>query len=212
MKIYEANGNRFLIGEEEIDVVNMCKEHHCDGYLRVHSHQMKIFNADGSHANLCVNGLHCFTQYLYDLNSNYSTYALVIGNTVYKSEILYTNPFVSRVTLKRPNIFRNHVNVGNKHLVLFKDLEKAKELCKRYDCNIDFVRIMDRNKIEVMTYERGVGFTPSCGSGNVASCAYAYENDYCDNEIEVSNPGGMSYVFIKENIEIKTMSRYVGEI
>ena len=85
MKIYEVNGNRFILGEEEIDVVNMCKEHHCDGYLQVCSHQMKVMNADGTHASLCMNGLHCFTHYLYDMNEKYDVFALVIENIVYKS-------------------------------------------------------------------------------------------------------------------------------
>ena len=55
MKIYEANGNRFILGSEEIDVVKMCEEYKCDGYLKIFSHRISIFNADGSEALLFVN-------------------------------------------------------------------------------------------------------------------------------------------------------------
>ena len=134
MKIYNANRNRFLIGEEDIDVVRMCNKHKCDGYLKVYSHQMKVINADGSTASLCVNGLHCFTHYLYDTNPEYKIYALVIDNEVYKSEILDIKPFTSRVTVNKSKINHNFVDVGNEHVVLMNhDIKNAKSLCERYE-------------------------------------------------------------------------------
>ena len=212
MKIYNANRNRFLIGEEDIDVVRMCDKHKCDGYLKVYSHQMKVMNADGSTASLCVNGLHCFTHYLYDTNPEYKIYALVIDNEVYKSEILNTNPFISRITIKRPRINRNFVDVGNQHLILIdQDNKEANNLCERFNCNINYVHIRDRKCIEVTTYERGVGYTQSCGSGNIASFSYAFENDLCDNQVIVVNKGGISSIQMKDQIEMTTMSNYEGD-
>ena len=209
MKIYNANGNRFLIGEEDIDVIQMCKEYDCDGYLKVVSHQMKIINADGSEASLCVNGLHCFTHYLYDMNHEYKVYALVIDNIVYKSEILNIKPFISKVTMNRPKIKRNFVDVGNLHLILInQDMVEDSNISKRYNCNVNHIHIKDRTCIEVTTYERGVGFTKSCGSGNIASSVYCNELDLCDNQIVVLNKGGISYVTIKDKIEIITISNY----
>lgn len=212
MKIYNANGNRFLIGEDDIDVVKMCEKYQCDGYLKVHSHQMTVINADGSKANLCVNGLHCFTHYLYDMNSEYKIYALVIENEVYKSEILNVKPFISRVTVKNPIVQRNFVDVGNQHLVLINhDLIEAKNLCERFECNINYVYIRDRKCIEVITYEKGVGFTKSCGSGNIASFAYVNENDLCDSQVIVVNQGGICSIHRKDKVEMTTMSIFEGE-
>lgn len=212
MKIYNSNGNRFLIGEKEIDVVKNCEKYQCDGYLKVYSHQMEVINADGSKANLCVNGLHCFTHYLYDLNPEYKIYALVIDNVVYKSEILNTNPFVSRITIRKPRINRNFVDVGNQHLVLIdQDVDEASHLCERFNCNINYVHVRNRKCIEVITYERGVGFTKSCGSGNIASFAYANENDLCDNEIIAVNQGGVCFLKMKNQIEMTAMSSYEGD-
>ena len=213
MKIYEANGNRFLFGKKDVDVVGMCQEYECDGFLKVHSHQMRIFNADGSEASLCVNGLNCFAHYLHDENEEYNVYALVIGNEIYKCEILHKNPFISTVTLKLPSIYRNFVDVGNEHMILFdEDKSQAEQLCKRFDCNISYIRVINRKCIEVVAYERGVGFTMSCGSGNIACGYYCYVNDLCDSKIDILNEGGICSLDIKNDIEIKVMSRFVREI
>lgn len=213
MKLYEASGNRFIIGEDDVDVVQMCKEYECDGYLKIYSHRMQVFNADGSEASLCVNGLNCFAHYLYDAHEEYHIYALVIGNEVYKCEIAQKNPFITTLTLKIPKIYRNFVDTGNEHMILFDSTtEKAEQLCARFDCNVSYVHVINRKCIEVKTYERGVGFTLSCGSGNVASAYYCYVNDFCDAQIDVLNEGGICSINIKKDIDIKVMSQFVREI
>lgn len=213
MKIYEANGNRFILGSEEIDVVKMCEEYRCDGYLKMFSHRMSIFNADGSEALLCVNGLHCFAHYLYDENEKYDVFALVVQNEIYKCEIIQKEPFISVVTVKIPVIYRNFVDVGNEHMILLdENMENAAQLCKRFDCNISYVRIISQSCIEVKTYERGVGFTLSCGSGNIASSYYCYVNGLCDAQVNILNEGGICFIEIKDHVEMKAMSRFVQEI
>lgn len=210
MKIYEANGNRFILGEEMVDVKEQCKQYLCDGFLLIHSHQMNVYNADGSQAELCLNGLHCFAHYLYDQHPEYRVYALLIGSEIYKCEILQVDPFISEVELKLPKIYRNFVDTGNEHYILFEnDLSQAELLSKRYDCNVSYVKIINRKYIEVKTYERGVGFTKSCGSGNVASCYYCKFNGLCDDFVEVLNPGGVSSIQMKEKILVRTPSHQV---
>lgn len=213
MNIYEANGNRFLIGSEEIEVEKMCKEYECDGYLKVHSHRMQVFNADNSEAMLCINGLACFANYLSENKKEYKQMALVIGSEVYACEIVNHQPFICRLRVKKPKIFRNFVNVGNNHLILVDEKkDHAESLCKRFDCNISYVNILNRKCLEVVTYERGVGFTRSCGSGNLASSYYCYVNDLCDNCLDILNIGGISSVEIKTDMVIQIMSRFVREI
>ncbi len=213
MKIYEANGNRFILGSEEIDVVQMCEKYACDGYLKIFSHRMSIYNADGSEALLCVNGLHCFAHYLYDESEKYDVFALVVQNEIYKCEILQKEPFISVVTVKIPIIYRNFVDIGNEHMILLdEDMENTAQLCKRFDCNISYVRILSQSCIEVRTYERGVGFTLSCGSGNIASSYYCYVNGLCDSQVNILNEGGVCFVDMSDEIEMKVMSRFVQEI
>lgn len=213
MKIYNTNGNRFLMGYKDIDVKKYCDEYDCDGYLKVNSHQIEVFNKDNTKANLCVNGLHCFTKFLYDINLDYKLYALVINQEIYMSEIISIDPFISKIRIKLPKIFRNFVDVGNQHMIILdNDTSEAEHYSKRYDCNVDYVNIIDRNTMKVDTYERGVGFTLSCGSGNVASAAYCYENDLCDSSIKVINKGGSCDILIEKNIEITSMSVFEREL
>lgn len=210
MKIYEANQNRFLIGEECMDVVKVCKEEKCDGYLQIKSHQIKVFNADGSEASLCVNGLHCFTHYLYDENKKYLIYALLMNEELYKSEIIQTEPFISKVEMGLPKVFRYFVDVGNEHIVLLsEDMKDAASISKRYDCNVNYVNVINSKCIEVRTYERGVGFTKSCGSGNIASSYYCYVNGLCDEGIDVLNEGGVCSIEIKDKIKMTVPSKFV---
>lgn len=213
MKIYNTNGNRFLIGYEDIDVVKMCEIYKCDGYLKVKSHQIEVFNKDNSKANLCVNGLHVFTKFIYDIDLEYKLYALVINQEIYMSEILNVEPFISKIRIKLPKMFRNFIDVGNHHMIILDDdMSEAKNYSKRYDCNINYVKIINRNCIEVTTYERGVGFTLSCGSGNVASAYYCFKNNLCDKSIKVINLGGSSDIEIGNNIEIISKTNFEREI
>ena len=96
------------------------------------------------------------------------------------------------MSVKIPVIYRNFVDVGNEHMILLdENIENAAQLCKRFDCNISYVRIISQSCIEVKTYERGVGFTLSCGSGNIASSYYCYVNGLCDSQVDVELLGGI---------------------
>ena len=58
--------------------------------------------------------------------------------------------------------------------------------------NLNFVKIIDKNKIFVITYERGAGITNSCGTGMSSSSYICAKLGYCDFNvpIEVYNKGG----------------------
>ncbi|CAJ1184909.1 diaminopimelate epimerase [Companilactobacillus paralimentarius DSM 13238 = JCM 10415] len=68
--------------------------------------------------------------------------------------------------------------------------------------NISFAKILDKNKLFVQTFERGVGFTNACGTGMSATSlvfALLYPDQFDSNkDITVYNPGGM----VKTNIEL----------
>ena len=213
MKIYNTNGNRFVMGYDDIDVVKYCDEYDCDGYLKINGHEMEIINRDNSKANLCVNGLHCFTKFLYDIELDSKEYDLKVNNIIYPSKILNVDPFISKVRINPPKIYKNFVDIGNQHMIIIDDdMSEAEYLCKRYDCNINYVKIIDRNHIEVVTYERGVGYTLSCGSGNTSSAYYCYENGLCDKNIKITNRGGGCEIYIDKYIEITSISHFEREL
>ena len=61
--------------------------------------------------------------------------------------------------------------------------------------NVNFAQILDKNRLFVRTYERGVGFTNACGTGmsatSLAFCLTKPEMAEFDTPINVYNPGGM---------------------
>ena len=106
------------------------------------------------------------------------------------------------------------IAVPNPHLISFVDevdeddlgeLGQALNAPNTYfpeGVNVSFCEILDKNKLFVQTYERGVGFTNACGTGmSATSLAFAMLNeDYfdSDDDITVYNPGGM----VKTNIQL----------
>ncbi len=56
--------------------------------------------------------------------------------------------------------------------------------------NVEFVRVRDRQHIEVRVWERGVGETLSSGTGACASAVAAALNDLTDRRVLVEMPGG----------------------
>ena len=71
--------------------------------------------------------------------------------------------------------------MGNPHFVIFEneldkiDLEKSGRIIENYKyfphkTNVEFVKVISRNKIKMLVWERGVGRTIGCGT---VSCAHA---------------------------------------
>ncbi|WP_105956472.1 diaminopimelate epimerase [Apilactobacillus quenuiae] len=87
--------------------------------------------------------------------------------------------------------------------------------------NVNFAKILSRNKLFVHTYERGVGFTNACGTGmSATSLAFAinFPNLVDTKEqIDVYNPGGMVQTKVHNTpnnqwIELIGNATFVGKI
>ena len=230
--IFEALKNRFIISENKIDYLSMIKlmnDNNCDGYIIYKNYplEMKIYNKDGSKATMCGNGLRCFLLYgimFHNLSNKF--YNVKVNNKKIKCEIINTYPFFCKLTLspekklpikkkvffyKGKMISLYTIFLGTLSHVLFYDEEiNIKELIryikrdlKLKNGNISFVKIINNHEMEVITHERGVGFTKSCGTGN-AACFYIMHNlKLLNNEATIINKGGkMSLRFINNNVEI----------
>lgn len=93
------------------------------------------------------------------------------------------------------------VSMGNPHAVFFTEdpmalpLEKigpAYEIHERFPerVNAEFVKVIDRNTVQMRVWERGSGETLACGTG---ACAVAYAcilNGYTGNTVTVKLLGG----------------------
>ena len=98
------------------------------------------------------------------------------------------------------------VNIGNPHFVIFVDDFEADpawqqvgtEICHHADfpgqTNVEFVRVVSPEKIEIRIFERGVGPTHSSGTGTCASATAAIALRGCRAKLIVEAPGGTQIV------------------
>ena len=56
--------------------------------------------------------------------------------------------------------------------------------------NVGFMQINSPGNISLRVYERGAGETKACGTGACAAVVFGVENDFLDNKVRVSLPGG----------------------
>jgi len=177
-----------------------------DGVLVIESSKkadfkMRIFNVDGSEAEMCGNGARCVGLWAFlakgKKNVKFDTKAGLIeakvkgkGNSsVVKIKISAPSGLKIDLPLKvsRRKIKVNFVNTGVPHVVIFvQGLEKidvdkiGREVrfhkqFKPAGTNVNFVEIKGKNSLAVRTYERGVeAETLACGTGSLASAIISY--------------------------------------
>ncbi|MDP2904683.1 MAG: diaminopimelate epimerase [Candidatus Omnitrophota bacterium] len=184
---------------------------------RVADARMRIFNADGSEAEMCGNGARCAVLYIsrsssvFRCSSKHSiqTKAGIIlyelkGDNI---KIKLTDPKGIRmdipVAINDRSLRINFINTGVPHAVVFvsgidaidvpglgREIRYHQEFAPA-GTNVDFVEIIGDNVLRVRTYERGVeDETLACGTGSVASAIiYALKAD-TSKMINVSTAGG----------------------
>lgn len=82
----------------------------------------------------------------------------------------------------------------------------------RHQTNVNFVEVVDRNTMQVRTYEKGVGMTYACGTGASASAYCAYQQGLCENIIDVVLPKGKLCVEIQEDhVLMSGEAEYIGK-
>jgi len=213
----EASSNDFILLDNRkqnlnLDYKNFAKKYcarrigvGADGLLIIEPSQvgivkMRIFNPDGSEAEICGNGSRCVGLWL-KLEGGYrkkktmrvETKVGIIEIAVSFSQeikIKMIDPFDLKLDLP-VKIFKrtvkvNYVNTGVPHAVIFVEgleginvekIGRAIRFHKKFSpqgTNVDFVEFGGSNLIMVRTYERGVeGETLACGTGIVASAVVA---------------------------------------
>ncbi len=68
--------------------------------------------------------------------------------------------------------------------------------------NVEFVRVIDRGKIELRIWERGVGETTASGTCSCAAAVASMINGFTEREIEVLTPGGTVNVRWQDDGEV----------
>ncbi len=117
-------------------------------------------------------------------------------------------PFIARHKAALHHIETSHgslpvsvLSMGNPHAVLVTpdvatapvaelgpELERHQRFPERV--NVGFMQVIDRGRVKLRVYERGVGETRACGTGACAAAVAGRLQGLLDDEVEVSLPGG----------------------
>lgn len=225
-----ATGNDFVIVDNRSgDVKNLSKlaKRLCgpkrsvgaDGLLVIErsrkcDFKMRIFNSDGSEAEMCGNGSRCAALYASQKRITKSSMTIetiagplkasVRGDLV---KVMLTEPKDIRwnfcLMIHKCPYKLSFVNTGVPHVVHFVDdlnsvdvrnigshLRNHGEFGPE-GTNADFVKVTGKNSIQVRTYERGVeDETLACGTGSVASALISADAEEMKSPITVETRSG----------------------
>jgi len=206
---------------------------------------MRYFNADGGEVPICGNGAMCIAKFAQLLGIVGEEAVFESSDGVYRTKISGDSVMVrlqepSEVRLGFPleigekTVKASSVNTGVPHLVLILgDVTKAPVLSwgRRLrhhplfgpqGTNVDFVQVLDKKRLILRTYERGVeGETLACGTGAAAAALVSGWKGMVSPPVEVETKGGRIlkvYFKISEEkaedvwIEGKVESTFEGEI
>lgn len=116
----------------------------------------------------------------------------------------------------------NCVSVGNPHCVVFRENLNKSEILKHgaeienhplfpNRINVQFAKVLSRNEVEILIWERGAGYTLASGSSSCAVAAVAVKKGLTDRNLSIKMPGGTLQIDIDENWNIR-MEGEVREI
>lgn len=106
------------------------------------------------------------------------------------------------------------VSVGNPHCVVFVDeldegyIRKLGPLLETHELfpnriNVQFAKPLSREKVQILIWERGAGYTLASGSSSCAVASACVKNGLTDGNVTVSMPGGDLDINIRNDWSIK---------
>lgn len=186
-----------------------------DGVLAVLPSQiadarMRIFNADGSEAEMCGNGMRCVARYLSEGGEGECFRVETLAGVV-TCDVLRKGPeYLVRLNIgvpelqPRPLPFADaaFVSLGNPHVVLFVPSLDAVDLPAAAQelqgsavfpggTNVHVAVKTGTHSLDVRHWERGVGLTYACGTGAVACAAAGIARAAVRSPVDVRVPGGL---------------------
>lgn len=185
--------------------------------------RMRIFNADGSEAEMCGNAIRCVAKYLYEsgrCSDRLITVRTIAGVRSMTLQVLGDK--VTQVTVNmgcpqiRPEtilcgdnpVGYTAVNMGNPHAVFFRESVPQQPA----DTNIEFVRVRNHKELSVRVIERGSGETLACGTGACAAAVAAIYNGLTERAVTVHLPGGDLFIEWKDDTHPVLMTGPAAEV
>ncbi len=206
-------------------IKRLCDRHYgvgADGVLVLTSNtqhtmpEVFIFNADGSSAQTCLNGLRCIAYHLFMTYKFPNSFTIKMSNRLFQCQagdtiitsldpVIYEGQF--HITAENISYDGYVVNVGNPHFIVFKSvaldwlashgvaLESHPQFPQK--TNVEFVvegGVDDDGHAvySMLVYERGCGITLACSSGASAVTGLLHTQGRIvpGQKISLKMPGG----------------------
>lgn len=173
--------------------------------------RMRYWNADGSEAEMCGNGLRCLVRLAHDrgwLGGRSVVVETAAGDLPAELRddglvrALVGEPEVAAAPFDLAGVRIHPVRVGNPHAVVFVDDPGTVDLAglgpriERDDAfpdraNVEFVAVTGLERIAMRIWERGVGETLASGTGATAAAYAAVQFHDVEPPVRVELPGGV---------------------
>jgi diaminopimelate epimerase len=175
----------------------------------------RIFNADGGEVEQCGNGARCFVKFVHarGLTAKREIRVETLGGPIVPrlepdGEVsvdmgppAIESPLLQTISLDGRSIEVTVLSMGNPHAVqVVADIDTAPvttqgprlEQHPRFPdrVNAGYLQVLDRRRIALRVWERGVGETLSCGTGACAAAVTGVLRGLLDSPVRVATRGG----------------------
>lgn len=221
-------GNDFVVLEGplslgEAEITEICDRRFgigADGVLIVTDGdpiRMEYYNADGSVAEMCGNGLRCVARYAYDRgwarDRNFAV-ATPVGERRVRVSAEDVEAEIGPTSVTGHTTYEGErlhlIDVGNPHAVMIVDDPEMVDVVGLGErigtddlfpngTNVEFARVSD-GEVAMRVWERGVGETSACGTGMVAAAFVASKTDRLQGSIVVKVRGGAGRVEFRDGV------------
>lgn len=219
---YHGAGNDFVICDMRENYVELTNEQiaflchrrfgiGADGYMTIAKCEdadfyMRYYNSDGAESTMCGNGGRCIAHFAHSLkigDGNSLVFNAIDG--LHRAHINDDLVKLQMIDTALPQVCDNgfFINTGSPHYVEIVDNVDeldlnaiAKPIRIKYNCNVNFVQVIDGG-IKIRTFERGVeDETYACGTGATA-CAIVTS---CEKVVVKGGVLSVSYIVGKEGV------------
>lgn len=195
--------------------------------------EARLFNADGSEAEISGNGTRCVAAYIC---SEQGKERIVIrtgaglktcnfisrSDSKYEFEVAMGEPQIGDeipIHLAGRELRGIAISMGNPHcVVIVKEFApdwqtQAAEMARspnfKYGINIEMVAPVDKRNINARFFERGVGETQSSGTGSCAAGVAAIVARKAESPLRVHAPGGVQTVRWDEQVFLRGTAQLI---
>lgn len=216
--VVDNRDNSYKLSSSQIE--HICHRHFgigADGLMLLedsiaHDFAMKYYNSDGYEGSMCGNGGRCIVAFAHQLGIGNERYIFEAADGIHTAQVLNYNDHAWHISLQmsdvqdvehKDGIF--FIDTGSPHHIEFvsdveevdvvtqgKDIRYSQKYKPQNGTNVNFVS-MDKDRIFIRTYERGVeAETLACGTGATAvAMALAVRNDDLEGDYILKARGGV---------------------